>query len=181
MDRNKLITKLQNLTKSGCRPRTSPGLVIVENIGLFCCFRQKNCLLRDSNPSPLFDIESSEHASALGYSAPNRSIRRHHSSASLTVTLPFVSLSFVPSTFTDVGETVVEPFAEPVSGLMLSLRRCSAVETEMFCWSRENQPSFSQAVLLFRITLDRLKLKLKRMARAKLLFVFHLGEEDDQE
>ena len=29
MDRNKLITKLQNLTKSGRRPRTSPGLVIV--------------------------------------------------------------------------------------------------------------------------------------------------------
>ena len=27
MDRNKLITKLQNLTKSGRRPKTSPGLV----------------------------------------------------------------------------------------------------------------------------------------------------------
>ena len=34
MDRNKLITKLQNLTKSGRRPRTSPGLVgcVVKNI-----------------------------------------------------------------------------------------------------------------------------------------------------
>ena len=31
MDRNKLITKLQNLTKSGRRPRTSPGLVIVRS------------------------------------------------------------------------------------------------------------------------------------------------------
>ena len=28
MDRNKLITKLQNLTKSGHRPRTTPGLVV---------------------------------------------------------------------------------------------------------------------------------------------------------
>ena len=27
MDRNELITKLQNLTKSGRRPRTNPGLV----------------------------------------------------------------------------------------------------------------------------------------------------------
>ena len=43
--RNKLITKLQNLTKSGRRPRTSPGLVTVkmaDHYGNHRCLVEKN-------------------------------------------------------------------------------------------------------------------------------------------